>query len=88
MTGTYSHDDTTIGDNLLAFPRVAHVTSTRSLEASLLMAENDMVPLKLPRLLGSLNCIYLECNCSLLFHNSFFINDLVMILQEMILFMI
>ena len=87
MTSTYCHNDTT-GDNLPAFPRVAHVTSTRSLEASLLMVENNMVPLKFPRLLGSLNCIYLECNFSLLFHNSFLINDLMMILQEMILFMI
>ena len=91
MTGAPSHDDrtnTSIGDNLPAFPRVARVTSTGSLEASLLMVEKDMIPLKLPKLLDILNCIYLECNFSLLIHNSFLINDPMMILQEMISFMI
>ena len=79
MKITYSHDDTT-GDNLPTFPGVARVTSTGSLEASLLMVENDMVPLKLHRLPSILICIYLECNCSLHIYNSFLIHDLMMIL--------
>jgi hypothetical protein len=57
VIGTPSHGDridTSIGDNLPAFPEAARVTGTRSLEASLLMAKKDKIPLKLHKLLSTL----------------------------------
>lgn len=57
MIGTPSHDDSTdtiTSDNLLAFPRVANVTSIGSLEALFLMVEKDIIPLTLPKLLCTL----------------------------------
>ena len=58
MIGTPCHADdrtnTMTVDNLTTFPGASTVTYTRSLEASLLMSKKDMIPLKLPKLLGTL----------------------------------
>lgn len=58
MTGTPCHandrTDTSTADNLPAFPGAVYVTCSRSLEASLLMAEKYMIPLKFLKLLGTL----------------------------------
>ena len=58
MTSTLFHVDdridTSIVDNLPTLPRGTRITYTRSLEASLFMAEKDMIPLKFPKLSDTL----------------------------------
>lgn len=53
---------TSIGDNSSSFPRATRVSSTGSMETSLLIENVELMPLKFPKLPGTLNNYFLYCN--------------------------
>ena len=57
-----------IGDNLPSFPRATRVSSTRAMQMSLLLDNDESMPLKCPKIPGTLNNYFLYCNMHLPIH--------------------
>lgn len=53
---------TSIGDNSPSFPGATCVPSIGSMETSLLIDDVELMPLKCPKLPGTLNNYFLYCN--------------------------
>ena len=51
-----------IGDNSPSFPRATCVSSTRAMQMSLLIDNDESMPLKCPKILDTLNNYFLYCN--------------------------
>ena len=51
-----------IGDNSPSFPGATHVSSMGPMWTSLLIGDNESMPLKCPKILGTLNNYFLYCN--------------------------
>lgn len=51
-----------IGDNSPSFPRATCVSSMGTTQTSLLIDDNESMPLKCPKIPGTLNNYFLYCN--------------------------
>ena len=51
-----------IDDNSPSFLGATRVSSTRAIQTSFLIDDNESMPLKCPKILGTLNNYFLHCN--------------------------
>ena len=65
-----------IGDNSPSFLGVTHVSSMEAMQTSLLMDNDESMPLKCPKILGTLNNYFLYCNMHLPIHKKLWIDHL------------
>ena len=61
-TPPYADHSACIGDNSPSFPGATHVSSTRATQTSLLIDDNESMPLKCPKIPSTLNNYFLYCN--------------------------
>ena len=63
-----------IGDNSPSFLGATHVSSTGAMQTSLLIDNDESMPLKCPKILGTLNNYFLYCNMHLPIHKKLWID--------------
>ena len=63
-----------VADNSTTFPRATHVSSTGAMQTSLLINNDESMPLKCPKILGTLNKSFLYSNMHLPIHKKLWID--------------
>ena len=63
-----------VGDNSTSFPGATHVSSTGAMQMSLLIDNDESMPLKCPEILGTLNNSFLYSNIHLPIHKKLWID--------------